>query len=403
MTTRRARAANALFAAALFAAALFATAAGPAVAYEPLVEKQSFTIPVFTTRGGETIPDMTLGWEAYGTLNEARDNVILITHYFSGTSHAAGRYAADDTAPGYWDAIIGAGKPIDTDRFYVVSVDTPVNLGVHDPMVITTGPATPNPETGEPWGLDFPILTIRDFVETQKALLDQLGIDRLHAVMGASMGSLQAYEWAAAYPERVERVIPVIGSGWADGDLIAWLNIWGAPIRLDPRWNGGDYYDGEPPLRGLAEALKIVTLHAQHPEWSNGVFGRAWADAGQDPADGFDHLFKIEAVLEGAAAARAATADANHFLYLCKANQLFYTGHGTGLYEGLLAIEAPVLLIHTNEDLIFPGDAVRETGAIIRSDGTPVEIVELQGTRGHLDGVLSIAQAGPAIRAFLEK
>ncbi|MBB4285145.1 E22 family MetX-like putative esterase [Roseospira goensis] len=389
--------------AAMLGAVLTAPALTPALAYEPLVEKQSFTIPTFTTQGGETIRDMTLGWEAYGTLNEAKDNVILITHYFSGNSHAAGRYSADDAAPGYWDAIIGSGKAIDTDAYYVIAVDTPVNLGVHNPKVITTGPATLNPETGEPWGMDFPILTIRDFVETQKALLDQLGIDTLHAVMGASMGSLQAYEWAASYPERVERVIPVIGSGWADGDLIAWMNIWSAPIRLDPNWNGGAYYDGDPPTRGLAEALKVVTLHAQHPEWSNGVFGRAWAGEDADPADSFDNLFKIEATLDAAGAARAATSDANHFLYLAKACQLFYAGHGETLYAGLLAIDSPVLMIHTNEDLIFPGDAVRETAAIIKSDGTPVQIVELQGTRGHLDGVLSMAQAAPALDAFLDQ
>ena len=187
--------------------------AAQAAAYEPLVEKQSFTIPEFSTQGGAVVRDMTLGWEAYGSLNEAKDNVILITHYFSGNSHAAGRYAADDKAPGYWDSIIGSGKPIDTDKYYVISMDTPVNLGAHLPTVITTGPASINPETGKPYGMDFPILSIRDFVETQKALLDSLGIEKLHAVMGASMGSLQAYEWGAAYPDRVERVIPVIGSG----------------------------------------------------------------------------------------------------------------------------------------------------------------------------------------------
>ena len=378
-------------------------AAGQAQSYDQFVEKQSFTIPEFTTQGGATVREMTLGWEAYGTLNESKDNVILIAHFFSGSSHAAGKYAAEDKVPGYWDSIIGAGKPVDTDRFYVVSVDTPVNLGAHDPSVITTGPASADPATGQPYGMAFPILTIRDFVETQKALLDQLGIEKLHAVMGASMGSLQAYEWAAAYPEMVERVVPVIGAGWADGDLIAWLNIWAAPIKLDPNWKSGDYYGGEPPLKGLAESLKTVTLHAQSPEWSNGVFGRAWADEAKDPAASFDNLYKIEAVLDGAGAARARVSDANHFLYLVNANQLFYAGHGETLYEGLLKIDSPVLIIHSDEDQVFPGNAVRETAAIIKSDGTPVEVVELEGTRGHLDGVLSIAQAGPQIAAFLAR
>jgi len=378
-----------------------AVAAGPVAAYEPLVEKQSFTIPEFTTQSGEVVPDMTIGWEAYGELNEARDNVILIPHFFSGNSHAAGRYSEDDAAPGYWNAIIGSGKAIDTDKYYVISVDTPVNLSVHLPNVITTGPATVNPETGEPWGMDFPILTIRDFVETQKALLDELGIESLHAVMGASMGALQAYEWAASYPQMVDRLIPVIGSGWTTGDLIGWLNVWAAPIRLDPNWNGGDYYGGEPPDEGLSEALKIVTLHSQSHEWSNQNFGRQWAEESADHAESFENLYRIEEILAAAGDARAAVSDANHFLYLVKANQLFYAGHEGSLYEGLLAIDSPVLVIHTDEDRVFPGNDVRETAAIIRSDGTPVEIVELEGTRGHLDGVVAIGQAAAEIEAFL--
>jgi homoserine O-acetyltransferase len=374
-----------------------------AMAFDHIVEKQSFTIGEFHTQSGETVKDMTLGWEAYGTLNDARDNVILVTHYFSGTSHAAGRYSEDDPAPGYWDSIIGSGKAIDTDKFYVISVDTPVNLSAYAPNVITTGPASINPDTGEPYGLDFPILTIADFVETQKALLDQLGIERLHAVVGPSMGSLQAYEWAVRYPDKVGRIVPVIGSGWADGYLIAWLNVWAAPIKLDPNWNGGDYYGGEPPLSGLAEALKIVTLHALSPEWTNGDFGRAWANDSANPAASFDNMFQVETVLDAAGAARAETSDANHFLYLVKANQLFYAGHGEGLYDGLLAIDVPVLIIHTDEDQVFLGNAVRETAAIIRSDGTSVEIVELEGTRGHLDGVVSIDQASAEIAAFLNE
>lgn len=373
-----------------------------AQAYDEIVEKQVFELPSYTTTGGEMIRDVRIGWEAYGTLNEAKDNVILITHFYSGNSHAAGRYT-DDGAPGYWDGIIGSGQPIDTDKYYVISSDTLVNLGANDPDVITTGPASIDPDTGEPYGMSFPIVTMRDFVEVQRHLLDSLEIDSLHAVMGASMGALQAYEWAAAYPDRVERVIPVIGSGWADGDLIAWLNIWSAPIKLDPNWNGGDYYDGEPPLEGLAESLKIVTLHANHWKWANSVFGRAWAEDDADPAESFDNLFAIEATLDAAGQARAKTSDANHFLYLAKANQLFYTGHGETLYEGLRAIEAPALIIHGVDDLLFPPAAIRETAAMIRSDGTEVDVVGIHGGRGHLDGVLSIGDAGDEIKAFLEK
>jgi homoserine O-acetyltransferase len=373
--------------------------AGAAAAYEPLVEKQVFETVGFTTQGGETIPLVRVGWEAYGELNEARDNVILVPHFFSGNSHAAGRYA-EDGARGYWDGVIGAGKPLDTDRYYVISVDSLVNLNTGDANTVTTGPATINTATGEPYGMDFPVVTIRDFVEVQRLLLDSLGIDTLHAVMGASMGALQAYEWAAAYPDRVERLIPVIGAGYATADLIAWLDIWATPIRLDPNWNGGDYYDGPPPLAGLAAALKTVTLHAQHWEWSNGVFGRAWAQEGADPAAAMGNDFRIVSALNGAGAARAAVSDANHFLYLVKANQLFVAGHGD-IVEGLTGIAAPTLIIHTDEDLVFPAEAVRETAAMIQAGGAPVRIVELAGTRGHLDGVLSIAQAGDAIAAFL--
>lgn len=374
----------------------------PALADDMLVTKQVFELPSYTTEGGETIQDVRIGWEAYGELNEARDNAILITHFFSGTSHAAGKYSADDAAPGYWDSIIGPGKAIDTDRFYVISSDTLVNLNTGLPTVTTTGPASIDPKTGKPYGMSFPIVTIRDFVNVQKALLESLGIEKLHAVMGPSMGALQAIEWASAYPQMVERVVPVIGAGAADAFLIGWLNVWAAPIKLDPNWNGGDYYDGAPPTAGLAAALKSVTLHAQHWEWAEEAFGRAWSAPDKDPAKSFDNSYKIESVLDQVSQARAATSDANHFLYLVKANQLFLAGHGDSLAEGLARIEAPALLIHTDEDLVFFPELVRQTADLIAADGTPVTVVELQGTRGHLDGVLSIAQAAPKIRAFLE-
>lgn len=374
---------------------------GPVLAWDGLVEKRVFEMDEYTTVGGETIAPVTVGWEAYGTLNEAKDNAILITHFFSGTSHAAGRYAEDDAAPGYWDAIIGPGKPLDTDEYYIIASDTLVNLNVHDPNVTTTGPASIDPETGEPWGLDFPVVTIRDFVEVQRALLESQGIERLHAVMGASMGALQAFEWASAYPERVDRLIPVIGGGVADPWLLATLSAWAAPIRLDANWNDGDYYDGERPLDGLREALKLVTLNANHWQWANATFDRSWADEQADPARDLQARYAIEQTLDDLAASRAELADANHLLYLVRANQAFLAGHGESLAEGLAAIDAPTLMLYSENDLVFAPDGVRETAELIEAAGTPVELLPLEGNRGHLDGVVAIDQAGERLRDFL--
>ncbi len=376
--------------------------ATPLWAWDGMVEKQRFEIESFTTQGGETIPNVAVGWEAYGELNEARDNAILITHFFSGTSHAAGRYEAEGEATGYWDAIIGPGKPLDTDQYYIISSDTLVNLGANDPNVITTGPATLNPDTGEPWGMDFPVVTIRDFVEVQRALLESQGIESLHAVMGASMGALQAIEWASAYPKRVERLIPVIGGGVADPWLLATLSAWAAPIRLDAHWNEGDYYDGEPPTDGLKEALKLVTLNANHWQWANEAFNRDWADDARDPAQDITARYAIEQTLDDIAAARAALSDANHLLYLVRANQTFMAGYGDSLEAGLAAIEAPTLMLYSENDLVFAPEGVRRTAELIEADGTEVTLETLEGNRGHLDGVVAIEQASDTLRAFLE-
>jgi homoserine O-acetyltransferase len=381
-------------------AATLAALASNAWAYEGIVEKRVFELGPYTTANGAEIADVRVGWEAYGELNEARDNAILITHFFSGTSHAAGRYA-EDGARGYWDDLICAGCPLDTERFYVLSSDTLVNLNTGDPNVTTTGPASIDPATGAPYGMDFPVVTIADFVNVQRALVESLGIERLHAVMGASMGALQALEWGSSHPEMVERVIPVIGSGEADAYLIGWLDAWAAPIRLDPNWRGGDYYGATPPTDGLAQALKLVTLHANHWEWADSAFGRSWAVDGEDPAASMANRFAIEDALDQVARDRAAIADANHFLYLVKANQLFRAGHGDTLAAGLAAIEAPTLLVHTPEDLIFFPEQVRETATLIGADGTSAQILELQGTRGHLDGVIGLGQVEAELRAFL--
>lgn len=375
-----------------------ALAGGPLAAQtgqDLIVEKKTFALPSYTTEGGATIKNLRVGWESYGTPNADRSNVILVTHFFSGTSHAAGKYAATDPAPGYWNAIIGPGKPIDTDKYFVISSDTLVNMNANDPKVVTTGPASTDPETGKPYGMSFPVVSIRDFVNVQKALVDSLGIGKLKAVVGASMGALQAYEWATAYPDRVERIVPVIGAAGGDPFLVAWVDVWGQPIRLDPKWNGGDYYGKEAPLKGLAAALKIVSLHANGAEWAEKTFGLAPAADGKPPGQAMDNRYKIEAALDQAGAARAATADANNFLYLVKANQLAMADPAR--------IKAPTLMVYTPTDLVFPEPWIQRTAAAIRGAGTPVDLVAITGPNGHLNGVLQIAQAGSRIAEFLAK
>jgi homoserine O-acetyltransferase/O-succinyltransferase len=373
--------------------------AAPANAFaqsDPLiVEKKTFELDSYTTVAGEVIRNVKVGWEAAGTLNADKSNAVLITHFFTGTSHAFGKYAPSDSAPGYWDAIIGPGKAIDTNKYYVLSSDTLVNLNTKAPNVVTTGPASMNPATGKPYGMSFPVVSIRDFVRVQKALIDSLGIRRLKAVVGASMGGLQAYEWAQSYPDSVERIIPAIATPGADAYLIGWLNLWAEPIRLDPKWNGGDYYGKEPPLDGLKAALKLVTLQANHWQWARATFGTAAAEEGKDPAKAIGSRFKIEAFLDQAATARAAVADANHFLYLVKANQLAAVDPGK--------VKVPALVLYAPTDLIFFEPLVQEAIQKIAGGGTPVDSGTLPGPTGHLNGVLAIGQAADRIAAFLSR
>jgi homoserine O-acetyltransferase len=374
----------------------------PAAAQELMTEKKVFTVPNFTTQSGRMLKDVKVGWESYGTLNADRSNAVLICHFFSGNSHAAGKYDAKDAAAGYWDAIIGPGKAIDTNKYFVLSSDTLVNLNTGDPKTTTTGPASIDPDTGKPYALDFPVVTIADFVNVQKALVESLGIKRLALVAGPSMGSLQTFEWAARYPEMVAKAMPVIGAGEADAQLIAWLDVWAAPILLDPNWNKGDYYGKTPPNAGLAKALTVVTLQANHQDWANATFGRRAAKEGEDPAKSLGSKFQVQSILDNAGEARAKVSDANHFLYLVKANQLFATG-GTSLADAAKKIKAPVLLITQPKDLVFTADMVDRTAESLKKGGVDVTHVHIQGSRGHLDGVISMKQAEGAIRDFLEK
>jgi homoserine O-acetyltransferase len=371
-----------------------------------LVSKKTFAMPELRTIAGATIRDVKVGWESYGTLNAERTNAILICHFFSGTSHAAGRYNQSDALPGYWDAIIGPGKAIDTDKYFVFSSDTLVNINANDPSVTTTGPASIAPATGKPYGLSFPLVTISDFVRVQKALVDHLGIKKLHAVMGPSMGGLQTYEWAATYPEMMTRIVPVIAAASPGAWLIAWLNVWAAPILLDPNWNGGDYYDRAAPLAGLVQAIKIIALQANHFDWTDATYGAAFARPDQNPRAALANKFAVEAAFEAAGMARAALSDANHLLYLVKANQTFIAGAGAGAAtaaEGMARIRAPALILYAPTDQVFPPQWIKATAQALVDNGVRVETGEIAGPYGHLNGVYSMAPQGERIAAFLAR
>ncbi|RED47683.1 E22 family MetX-like putative esterase [Aestuariispira insulae] len=361
-----------------------------------LTEKKVFQMESYQTVGGAVIRDVKVGWESYGNLNQDKSNAILIAHYFSGNSHAAGKYAPDDKAAGYWDNIIGPGKAIDTDKYFVISADTLVNLGVHNPQVTTTGPASINPDTGKPYGLTFPVVTIEDFVHVQKALLDSLGIKKLHGVAGASMGSLQTLVWAAKYPEMVPRAMPVISPG-ASGTpyLIGMLKTWADPIKLDANWNGGDYYGKDLPKAGLGVALQSVTMDAFQAGWV-AKHDNQWADQTQDPALNLKALYSVEKMLNERGQSRAAIADANHFLYLVRACQTY------DIRADLDKIKAKFLFLPAEGDLIFPPEESMKLAETLKNQGNEVDLQVITGPLGHINGVVFLPQAEEKIRAWLE-
>ncbi|WP_229743599.1 E22 family MetX-like putative esterase [Aliidongia dinghuensis] len=386
----------------LMALGLAATVAGPAGAYDGLVEKQSFTYPgAFTTVGGATIAQVKVGYETLGKLDAAGSNAILIPHFFSGTSHFAGRYKADDKAPGYWDALVGPGKPLDTDKYFLISVDSLCNINVKDGIAVTTGPASIDPGTGKPYGSHFPEVQIRDFVTVQKALLDKLGVKKLHAVMGASMGSMQSYEWAASYPSMVERLIAVIPSAQADAYTIERVRHWGDIVKLDPNWKHGDYYGGPEPLDGLTMAFKVLSLDTLAPEWGAAQFGRKWADPAKDPAKSPDNLYAVETGADAAALSRAKAADAGNFVCLVRANELFTVGGKDDLAEGLKTVKAKTLLLPSHNDHLLFADATRHVRDLLDAQGTKVEYHELDGPLGHVNGVVGMGQAAAIVQKFL--
>jgi homoserine O-acetyltransferase len=379
------------------AALAFFAFASPALAYDGPVEKKTFTLAAYTTAGGKTIPNVRVGYESYGKLNAAGDNAIFVPHFYSGSSHAAGKYQPADAAPGYWDPIIGSGRPLDTDKYFVVSADALVNLNTKDPNVVTTGPSTMDPATGKPYGMSFPIVSYRDTVRVHKALLDSLGVKKLHAVVGASGGSIQAMEWGALYPDYVPRIVHVIGPGFdITPYVIEMIDVWMTPIRMDPKWNGGDYYGRDEPLDGVANALKIITITTRAHGWAERTFGFKPADAAKAPAAAMGNVFAIEDALMKAGLGRARTADANSMLYTSKANQLYQLTD-----DEVKAMKAAILFVPAKSDMIFPPVLSDRAAARFRALVKVADVAVIDGDGGLLDGVFAVAKQGDAIKGFL--
>jgi homoserine O-acetyltransferase len=350
-------------------------------AFEEIVEKKEFKLGSYTTVAGATIPDVTVGYETYGKMNNEKSNVILITHFFSGNSHAAGKYMAKDAAAGYWDTIVGPGKPLDTNKYFIISVDTLVNISTKDLFVKTTGPASENPKTKKPFGMTFPPVRVTDFVQVQKKLLESLGIGKLVAVAGASSGAAQAMEWASLYPNDVPKVIAVVGPGLKlPSYVVALLNRWSAPIMLDAKWNKGDYYGKkDQPIEGLVESLKLITLSSVYFDWGP-----------QDAA-------LIEKAFDERARARAEKVDPNSILYTARAIQTF------NVEEKAKDVKAEVLFIPAEKDMIFPVEISEAAARKLCSLGKKAEVVVLKGRGGHLDGLSRIADVSKEITAFMER
>ncbi len=367
-----------------------------------LVKKMTFSADEFTFVCGRKIKDVKMGYETYGTLNAEGTNVIYICAFHSGTSHAAGKYRETDTKAGYWDAIIGPGKPIDTDKFFVVSADNLCNLRAYDPDVVTTGPASINPETGQHYAMDFPVVTPRDMVNIQYKLLQSLGVKRLYSVIGASLGGVNAYDWAVAYPDFVERVV---GLGAAP-ILPAWTtefeSVWSQPIRLDPRWNNGNYYGKEFPIDGFALTMRMLSIAAYSPDWARDKYGRKWGDPEKDPALELTNAFLIEKDISELGYVRCNMSDPNHMMYLNKMAQLVDISRGFPTYEDAIkTIKAKVLFVATNNDQLFALAHVREHYEKFVENGVRADFWVLESPTGHMAVVLDIAQITPVLSKFL--
>jgi homoserine O-acetyltransferase len=366
---------------------------------------------------GRELPRVRVAYETYGTLSPARDNVILVCHALSGDAHAAGvsptpteestrdgfaAEARDGTAGkglGWWDGMIGPGKAFDTDHFFVVS--TNLLGGCRG----TTGPSSIDPARGRPYGSDFPVITVADMVRTERAFLDALGVERLAAIAGGSLGGMQALEWAISYPDDVDAIVSIASTHALHPQGVAWNAIAREAIRRDEAWQGGHYYDtGRKPDAGMGVARMVG-----HVTYLSGValedkFGRRLQDADDVRYTITEPEFEIESYLDHQAESFVKRFDANTYLYTSRALTYFDLAreHGGGsLRRALQGVEARTLLIAFSSDWLYPPVASQEIEAALSGLGKPVELHVIDAPYGHDCFLLEEARQTPLIRQFL--
>ena len=345
--------------------------------------------------GGGTLAPFTIAYETYGTLSERKDNAILVTHALSGDAHVAGLQSAEDKRPGWWDMMIGPGKGLDTDKYFVISSNVIGGCGG------STGPASTNPATGEPYATDFPVVTIADMVNAQEMLIDHLGISKLLAAVGGSMGGMQVLEWAVSHPDRVHLAVPLATAAIQPVQAIAFNEVGRQAIMGDPDWSGGHYYGKKPPARGLGIARMVGHITYLSDEAMQEKFGRRLRDI-HDYSFTFSADFEIESYLRHQGLSFTNRFDANSYLYITRALDYFdlTRAHGS-LVRAFRDVKARFLVMGFSSDWLHPPYQLKEIVSALRATHKHVSYYEVESHYGHDAFLLEREKMEGIIAAFL--
>jgi homoserine O-acetyltransferase/O-succinyltransferase len=344
---------------------------------------------------GATLGPITLRYETYGQLDPKRRNAILIQHALSGDHHAAGFHSADDRKPGWWDTMVGPGKAFDTRKYFVICSNS---IGG---CMGSTGPASTDPSTGKPFGMQFPLITIGDMVRAQRHLIDHLGVDQLLTVVGGSMGGMKVIEWAAAYPERLRSAIPIATTPRLGAQSIAFNEVGRQAIMADPNWKCGDYYSGPTPDRGLAIARMIGHITYLSDESMRAKFGRRLRNR---TTYSYDFLtdFEVESYLHYQGEEFIQRFDANSYLYISKAMDYYdATERGGSLEAALARSRFPFLVLAYSSDWLFPPAKSKKVVLALQANDIPVTYSEISSIYGHDAFLLETTRMTRLIGSFL--